>query len=67
MPVMEAIRSIDSLETLTAYLYDRSNLSRYYPLAMAAVETYPKIFVAFQRSSVYNSHGTSPFGLLFVW
>lgn len=35
MPVMEAIRSIDSLETLTAYLYDRSNLSRYYPLAMA--------------------------------
>ena len=35
MPVMDAIRSIDSLETLTAYLYDRSNLSRYYPLAMA--------------------------------
>ena len=29
MPIMEAIRSIDSLEALTAYLYDRNNLLRY--------------------------------------
>ena len=35
MPIMEAIRSIDSLEALTAYLYDRNNLLRYYPLVMA--------------------------------
>ena len=35
MPIMEAIRSIDSLEALTAYLYDRNNLLRYYPLLMA--------------------------------
>ena len=34
MPVMEAIRAIDSLEALTAYLYDRNNLARYYPLTI---------------------------------
>lgn len=35
MPIMESIRNIDSLEALTAYLYDRNNLKRYYPLVMA--------------------------------
>ena len=35
MPIMEAIRSIDSLDALTAYLYDRNNLIRSYPLVMA--------------------------------
>jgi len=35
MPIMEAIRNIDSLEAMTAYLYDRNNLKRYYPLTMS--------------------------------
>ena len=35
MPIMEAIRSIDSLDALTAYLYDKNNLIRSYPLVMA--------------------------------
>ncbi len=35
MPVIEALRRIDSLEAVTAYLCDRSNLKRNYPLAMA--------------------------------
>ena len=35
MPIINAIRSIDSLEALTAYLYDRNNLLRYYPLTMS--------------------------------
>ena len=33
---------------------------------IATVEIYPKILVAFQRSTCYNSHGTSPLWLLFV-
>lgn len=35
MPVMKAIRGIDSLEAYTGYLLDRSNLKRFYPLGMA--------------------------------
>lgn len=35
MPVIEALRSIDSLETVTGYLCDRSNLMRKYPLTMS--------------------------------
>ena len=34
MPVMAAIRAIDSLDALTAYLYDKANISRYFPLGM---------------------------------
>lgn len=34
MPIMEAFRSIDSLEALTAFLCDRNNNGRYYPLTM---------------------------------
>ena len=35
MPVIKAIRGIDSLEAYTGYLLDRSNLKRFYPLGMA--------------------------------
>ena len=35
MPIVEALRSIDSLESVTGYLCDRSNLKRYYPLTMS--------------------------------
>ena len=47
MPIMEAIRSIDSLEALTAYLYDRNNLLRYYPLVMAVSTDFinPDIYI----------------------
>lgn len=34
LPVMASIRAIDSLDALTAYLYDRANIKRYYPLGM---------------------------------
>lgn len=47
MPIISAIRSIDSLETLTAYLYDRNNLLRYYPLVMAVSTDFinPDIYI----------------------
>ena len=47
MPTMEAIQGIDSLEALTDYLYDRSNLMRFYPLTMAvgADFTNPDIYM----------------------
>ena len=47
MPIMEAIRNIDSLEALTAYLYDRNNLKRYYPLVMAVSTDFinPDIYI----------------------
>ena len=35
IPVIEAIRSIDTLEAVTNYLGDRNNLKRYYPLTMS--------------------------------
>lgn len=35
IPVIEAIRSIDTLEAVTNYLCDRNNLKRYYPLTMS--------------------------------
>ena len=35
MPVMEAIRAIDSLGSLNSYLYDRNNIERFYPLLMS--------------------------------
>ncbi len=47
MPIMEAIRNIDSLEAMTAYLYDRNNLKRYYPLVMAVSSDFvnPDIYI----------------------
>ena len=35
IPVIEAIRSIDTLEAVTNYLCDRNNLKRFYPLTMS--------------------------------
>ncbi len=35
MPMMEALRSIDSLEAVTGYLCDRNNVKRFYPLTMS--------------------------------
>ena len=34
LPVMASIRAIDSLDALTAYLYDQANIKRYFPLGM---------------------------------
>ena len=34
MPTIEALRAIDSLESLTEYLYDKTNIARYYPLTI---------------------------------
>jgi len=47
MPVIEALRSIDSLEAVTGYLCDRSNLKRNYPLTMSvgADLTDPDIYI----------------------
>ena len=47
MPVIEALRSIDSLEAVTGYLCDRSNLKRNYPLTMSvgADFTDPDIYI----------------------
>lgn len=47
MPIMEAIRSIDSLEALTEYLYNTDNLLRYYPLSIAVAADYlnPDIYI----------------------
>ena len=47
MPVIEALRSIDSLEAVTGYLCDRSNLKRNYPLVMSvgADFTDPDIYI----------------------
>lgn len=47
MPTIEAIQGIDSLETLTNYLYDRNNLLRFYPLTMAVGADYtnPDIYM----------------------
>ena len=47
IPVIEAIRSIDTLEAVTNYLCDRNNLKRYYPLAMSvgADFTDPDIYI----------------------
>ena len=47
IPVIEAIRSIDTLEAVTNYLCDRNNLKRYYPLAMSVGADYtdPDIYI----------------------
>ena len=47
MPIVEALRSIDSLEDVTGYLCDRSNLKRKYPLTMdvGADLTDPDIYI----------------------
>ena len=47
MSIVEALRSIDSLEAVTGYLCDRSNLKRNYPLAMSvgADLTNPDIYI----------------------
>ena len=47
MPVVEALKGIDSLEALTEYLYDRNNLKRFYPLTMSvgADFTDPDIYI----------------------
>lgn len=47
MPVIEALRSIDSLEAVTGFLCDRSNLKRNYPLTMSvgADLTDPDIYI----------------------
>ena len=47
IPVIEAIRSIDTLEAVTNYLCDRNNLKRYYPLTMSvgADFTDPDIYI----------------------
>ena len=47
MPVIEALRNIDSLEAVTGYLCDRSNLKRNYPLVMSvgADFTDPDIYI----------------------
>ena len=47
IPVIEAIRSIDTLEAVTNYLCDRNNLKRFYPLTMSvgADFTNPDIYI----------------------
>ena len=47
MPLMEAVRTIDSLEDLTDYLYDRNNNNAFYPFSMtvAADLTDPNIYI----------------------
>lgn len=47
IPVIEAIRSIDTLEAVTNYLCDRNNLKRFYPLTMSvgADFTDPDIYI----------------------
>ncbi len=47
LPVMKAIRGIDSLEAFTGYLCDRSNIKRFYPLGMAVAAdlTDPGIYI----------------------
>ena len=47
MPLVEALRSIDSLEAMTDFLCDRANLKRYYPLTMSvgADFTNPDIYM----------------------
>ncbi|MBR3429227.1 MAG: M13 family metallopeptidase [Clostridia bacterium] len=47
LPVMEAIRGIDSLEAFTGYLCDRRNIKRFYPLGMAVAAdlTDPGIYI----------------------
>ena len=47
MPIVEALRSIDSLEAMTDFLCDRANLKRFYPLTMSvgADFTNPDIYM----------------------
>ena len=47
MPVMEALRAIESLDDVKAYLYDANNLRRYFPMGITVAPDYsdPNIYI----------------------